>query len=79
LNLAEVFADPQVQAQEMVLEIDHPGHGPVRMTGFPVKLSATPARLRHPAPALGEDTDAILQALNYSPEYVAILRKQGIV
>ena len=58
LNLAEVFADPQVQAQEMVLEVDHPGHGAVHMTGFPVKLSGTPARLRHPAPALGEHTDA---------------------
>ena len=39
MDLAEVFADPQVQAQEMVVEIDHPGHGPVRMTGFPIKLS----------------------------------------
>lgn len=39
MDLAEVFADPQVRSQEMVVEIEHPGHGPVRMTGFPIKLS----------------------------------------
>ena len=52
-----MFADPTV------VEIDHPGHGPVRMTGFPVKLSATPARLRLPAPALGEHTEQVLREL----------------
>jgi CoA:oxalate CoA-transferase len=79
MNLAEVFADPQVLAQKMVLEIEHPPHGPVRMTGFPVKLSATPAQLRRPAPALGEHTDAVLRDLGYSPEHVARLRRDRVV
>jgi crotonobetainyl-CoA:carnitine CoA-transferase CaiB-like acyl-CoA transferase len=79
LNLAEVFADPQVQAQEMVVEIDHPGHGPVRMTGFPIKLSATPARLRRPAPALGEHTDAVLTDLGYDAERIAALKEHKII
>jgi CoA:oxalate CoA-transferase len=79
MNLAEVFADPQVLAQEMVVEIEHPGYGPVRMTGFPAKLSATPAQLRRPAPALGEHTDAVLGALGYSPEHIATLRRDGVV
>jgi crotonobetainyl-CoA:carnitine CoA-transferase CaiB-like acyl-CoA transferase len=79
LNLAEVFADQQVQAQEMVLEVDHPGHGPVRMTGFPIKLSATPARLRHPAPALGEHTDAVLRELGYDAARIAGFKERGIV
>ncbi len=60
-NLADVFSDPQVQSQEMVLEVDHPGHGPVRMTGFPIKFSETPARVHRPAPALGEHTDEVLR------------------
>jgi crotonobetainyl-CoA:carnitine CoA-transferase CaiB-like acyl-CoA transferase len=64
MNLAEVFTDPQVLAQEMVLEQDHPGHGSVRMTGFPVKLSDTPAKLRRPAPDLGADTASVLAALD---------------
>ena len=79
MNLAEVFADPQVLAQEMVVEIEHPPHGPVRMTGFPVKLSATPAQLRRPAPQLGEHTDAVLGALGYSADRIATLRERGIV
>ena len=62
MNLADIFSDPQVLAQEMVLEVEHPGHGPVRITGFPVKLAGTPARLRRPAPGLGEHTDEILPA-----------------
>ena len=66
MNLAEVFSDPQVLSQEMVLDQVHPGHGTVRMTGFPVKLSHTPAKLRRPAPDLGADTEAILADLDDS-------------
>ena len=66
MNLAEVFSDPQVLSQEMVLDQVHPGHGTVRMTGFPVKLSQTPAKLRRPAPDLGADTEAILATLDDS-------------
>ena len=56
LQLDEVFSDPQVLAQEMVIEWHRDGHAPVRMTGFPVKLSATPCELRRPPPELGEHT-----------------------
>ena len=66
MDLAEVFSDPQVLSQNMVLDQVHPGHGTVRMTGFPVKLSRTPAKLRRPAPDLGADTEAILAALDDS-------------
>ena len=79
MNLADVFADPQVLAQEMVIEAEHPGHGPVRMTGFPVKLDATPARLRRPAPALGEHTDAVLAEAGYAPDRIAALREAGVI
>ena len=63
MSLAEVFSDPQVLAQDMVLEVDHPGHGMIKMTGFPVKLSDTPAKIRRPAPDLGADTEAVLRSL----------------
>ena len=63
LDLAEVFEDPQVLAQDLVLDVEHPGHGSVRMTGFPVKLSDTPARVHRPAPDLGADTNEILKNL----------------
>ena len=79
MNLAEVFSDPQVLAQQMVLEAEHPGHGAVRTTGFPVKLSQTPARLRRPAPALGAHTDAVLAEMGYRPEQIEELRLAGII
>jgi CoA:oxalate CoA-transferase len=79
MSLAEVFADPQVQAQDMVLDVEHPGHGPVRMTGFPIKLSATPAHLRRPAPTLGEHTDAVLTELGYDADRIAGLRTAGVI
>jgi crotonobetainyl-CoA:carnitine CoA-transferase CaiB-like acyl-CoA transferase len=79
MNLAEVFADPQVLALEMVLEIEHPGYGPVRMPGFPVKLSATPAQLRRPAPALGEHTDQLLRDFGYDAGRIAGLRRGGVI
>ena len=49
------------------------------MTGFPVKLSATPARLRRPAPALGEHTDAVLREAGYAPDRIAALREAGVI
>lgn len=60
MTLDEVFADPQVRATEMVLDVDHGASGMVRMTGFPVKLSDTPARIERPAPRLGEHNEEIL-------------------
>lgn len=60
MNLQEVFDDPQVRAMDMVLDVDHGENGVVRMTGFPVKLSKTPARIQRPAPKLGEHNDEIL-------------------
>lgn len=60
MGLDEIFTDPQVLAQEMVIQSERPGRAPIRMTGFPVKLSQTPAALRQPPPELGEHTQEIL-------------------
>jgi len=79
MNLPEVFADPQVIDQEMVVSAEHPGHGEVRMLGFPIKFTEAPCRLRRPAPDLGADTDAVLREFDYSPEEIARLREAGVV
>ena len=79
LSIAEVFADPQIKAQEMVLEIDHPGQGTVRMVGFPVKLSETPCVVRHPAPELGADTDAVLAGFGLSGAEIAALKSRKVI
>ena len=79
MGLGEVFADPQVIDQEMVLSQEHPGHGTVRMLGFPIKFAESPCALRHPAPEIGADTDAVLQELGYSAAEIAILRQARVV
>jgi crotonobetainyl-CoA:carnitine CoA-transferase CaiB-like acyl-CoA transferase len=60
-NLREALADPQTLHQQMVIEVEHPGHGPVKMLGFPVKLSVTPCEVRYPAPAHGGHTREVFE------------------
>lgn len=78
-DLDALFKDPQLLSQDMVLSVDHPGHGPIRMTGFPVKMSETPCTVRLPAPELGADTDAVLRNLGYDTAKIAALRKDGVL
>ena len=63
----------------MVLSQEHPGHGMVRMLGFPIKFAEAPCRLRRPAPELGADSDEILRQLGYAPDDIARLRVGGVL
>lgn len=62
-NYDEVLVHEHTIAREMVREIDHPRAGRQRTLGTPLKLSATPASLRHPAPVLNEHGDDIRAAV----------------
>ena len=77
--VADVFSDPQIVAQKMVMEVDHPGHGPVRMLGFPMKFAQHPCMVRRPAPGLGQHSDEILAELGYSGEQRRGLRGMGVI
>ena len=79
LGVAEVFQDPQILAQEMVMDVPHPGLGLVRMLGFPMKLSETPCKVRRTAPALGEHGEEVLVELGYPEAERAALRGAGVV
>jgi|GEM_PF-441739 len=70
---------PQVVAREMVVELEHPVAGMLRMLGTPVKLSAQPASIRRPPPVLGQHTDEILAEAGYSAGRIAELREAGVI
>jgi crotonobetainyl-CoA:carnitine CoA-transferase CaiB-like acyl-CoA transferase len=72
-NYAEAFADPQIQAREMAIEIDHPTLGRVRTPGSPVKMSETPLVNRRRAPLLGEHTREVLRETGYSDEEISAI------
>ena len=76
-DLDEVYADPQVQAREMMVETDHPVAGRVKNIGIPIKLSETPGQFQRPAPALGQHTNEVLTDLGCSPDDIEKLRGEG--
>jgi crotonobetainyl-CoA:carnitine CoA-transferase CaiB-like acyl-CoA transferase len=79
LDLAQVFADPQVRARDMLVELPHPQVGTFRTTGLPVKLSDTPGRIERRPPLLGEHTEEVLREGGLAPEEIAELRAEGAV
>ena len=68
---AEAFADPQVRARGMVVELDHPTQGRVRMPGPPVKMSETPPAVSRRAPLFGEHTGEVLREAGCTDEEIA--------
>ncbi len=77
-DLADVFADPQVQARGMTVEMPHPLADRVRLVASPMKFSATPVQYRRPPPLLGEHTDEVLAEAGLTAEERAALRAAGV-
>ena len=72
--------DTQVQANEYIVDYDHPIAGKTQLMGVPVNLSKTPGNARGRAPELGEHTETILtEVLGYSWDEVAKLREEGAI
>ena len=78
-NYAEALGDPQTLARRMVVDLIHPGAGPIKALGIPVKLSDTPGAVDKAAPILGQDTTDILVELGYTEAERRDLEARGIV
>ncbi|WP_223115198.1 CaiB/BaiF CoA transferase family protein [Pseudomonas syringae] len=79
-DLAQVFADPQVVARGLAIELPHVLGGSVPQVASPIRLSETPVEYRRAPPLLGEHTDQVLHdLLGLRNEEVASLRASGVL
>ncbi|KAA1301691.1 MAG: CoA transferase [SAR202 cluster bacterium] len=77
LNISEVWNDPQVEARNMKVTLDHPTAGKITNIGLAAKLYNTPGRITKPAPLLGEHTREILVDAGYSKKNIEDLIDSG--
>lgn len=79
LDVAQMHADPQTLAREMVVEVAHGKLGKTRSIGAAVKFSATPGGVRRGAPALGEHTREVLREYGYADAEIDALVTAGVI
>jgi crotonobetainyl-CoA:carnitine CoA-transferase CaiB-like acyl-CoA transferase len=78
-DLAQVFAEPQVKARGVRIELEHAAAGPLALVASPMRFSGTPLEYRSAPPLLGEHTEEVLRdVLQKSPAEIAKLRDAGV-
>lgn len=77
LTRTETLSDPQVRANGIVVEHDHPAAGRIRQGRPAARFSATPQAIRLGAPGYGEHTRAVLSEAGFSPAEIEALRQQA--
>ncbi len=79
-TVSDLPDDPQMIANEYIVDYDHPVWGPIQVPGFPVTFSKTPANPKAPAPEFGEHTEQVLiEILGYSWEDVARFKEEEVI
>ena len=78
-DISQVYEDPQVIAREMKVDLEDPDLGTLHNIGIPVKLSATPGRIRRRAPMLGEHSWEILTESGFAEKEIEELFSSGVV
>ncbi|WP_327439324.1 CaiB/BaiF CoA-transferase family protein [Pseudomonas donghuensis] len=79
-DLAQMFADPQVKARGLAIEMPHPLAGQVPQVASPIRLSETPVEYRHAPPLLGEHTEQILgEVLGLAASEIERLRAANVL
>jgi crotonobetainyl-CoA:carnitine CoA-transferase CaiB-like acyl-CoA transferase len=79
LDIAQMHADPQALAREMIVETSHPTAGRVQAIGLPIKFSDTPGGVRRAAPVMGQHTMEVLREHGYSDAEIDEMAAQGAI
>jgi CoA:oxalate CoA-transferase len=79
-NLQQICEDAHIAHRQMLVEVDQPIVGKMKICASPLKLSETPGEVYAPAPMLGEHSEQVLRdLLAYSAEKIAQLKAEGII
>jgi crotonobetainyl-CoA:carnitine CoA-transferase CaiB-like acyl-CoA transferase len=78
-TIDKVVTQPQVQARDMIQEIELEGLGMMSMAGLPIKMGESPGSIRLPPPRLGQHTAEILAEMGYAQERIKTLAEQGAI
>ena len=76
--IEELIDDEQVQANDLVVELEHALAGSLRMVGPILRMTETPLHAKSASPALGQHTDEIFLELGYAPDEIERLRNLGV-
>ena len=75
----DVVNNPQVNARNMIAQLEHPNVPDLRIPNSPLKLGETPAVIKRPPPLLGQHNNEILDGLGYSREAIDKLKEKGVI
>ncbi|KAH8825024.1 CoA-transferase family III domain-containing protein [Flagelloscypha sp. PMI_526] len=78
-NISQTFEHPQAKARGVVVEVDHPRCGPIKLVGPPVSYNGKKMDVRRPPPYLGQHTAEVLSELGYTSEEIKDLRAKKVV
>lgn len=78
-DIKEVFAEEQLKARDMLVNVEHPTAGTVPLVASPLKYSRTPVTVRRHPPTVGEHTDEVLQELGINAEEIETLKQKNII
>ena len=79
-NVKEICEDPHIAHRKMLVEVDQPGVGKMRIVGSPIRLSETPGEVYAPAPLLGQHSEEVLRTtLGYSAEDIRTLKDENVI